>query len=148
MSREPVSPRSTRGATIHISFISGGDTPARGGVEVRRTIPALMTIAALTLLAASAIHSGLLGPIDPFAGAAIPEAVIGVVLGIAAVVAWSSSGAWVIALAATLFAIAGTLFGLTITVPRGDPGDVVYHLSLLGILAIVVGLLVAQRRRT
>lgn len=106
-----------------------------------------MLVGALTLLAASAVHGGVLGPIDPFPGAAIPEAVIAVVLGIAALVAWSSPGAWTIAAAATLFAIVGTLFGLTITVPRGGVGDITYHLSLLAVLALTGGLLIARRRR-
>jgi hypothetical protein len=58
--------------------------------QLSRTISALMLVAAVTLLAASAIHFGLslpLGPVtlhDPFAGAAIPEAVLGVVLTVGA----------------------------------------------------------------
>src|SRR6266511_6270374 len=99
---------------------------------VRTFILALMFVAALTLFAASAVHASLLGPIDPFPGAAPPEALLGVVLAIAAVAAFLSwARAWAFAVAATLLALLGTVYGLTVTVPRGEPGDVVYHVSLL-----------------
>ncbi|TMB96252.1 MAG: hypothetical protein E6J38_04160 [Chloroflexi bacterium] len=60
---------------------------------MRTFILALMSVAALTLLAASAVHANLLGPIDPFPGAAPPEAVLGIVLAITAVAAFLSWGA-------------------------------------------------------
>jgi hypothetical protein len=31
--------------------------------------------------------------------------------------------------------------------PRGEVGDIAYHLSLLAVLAVTGGLLIAQRRR-
>jgi len=110
-----------------------------------RTVVALMFVAALTLLAASAVHASLLGPIDPFPGAAPPEALLGVVLAIAAVAAFLSWRAWAFAVVATLLALLGTVYGLTVTVPRGEPGDVVYHVSLLAGLIVAAGLLIRQR---
>ena len=83
--------------------------------SLRTFILALMFVAALTLLAASAVHASLLGPIDPFPGAAPPEALL------------------------------GTVYGLTVTVPRGGPGDVAYHVSLLAGLIVAAGLLIRQR---
>jgi hypothetical protein len=109
---------------------------------VRTFIIALMFVGALTLLAASAAHAGLLGPIDPFPGAAPPEALLGLVLAIAAVAAFLS---WAFAVVATLLALLGTVYGLTVTVPRGEPGDVVYHVSLLAGLIVAAGLLIRQR---
>src|SRR5947208_6630593 len=105
-----------------------------------------MFVAALTLIAASAVHASLLGPIDPFPGAAPPEALLGLVLAIAAVAAFLSwARAWAFAIAATLLALLGTVYGLTVTIPRGEPGDVVYHVSLLAGLIVAAGLLIRRR---
>jgi len=112
----------------------------------RGFILALMFVAALTLLAASAVHASLLGPIDPFPGAAPPEALLGIVLGTAAVAAFLSwARAWAFAVAATLLALLGTVYGLAVTVPRGEPGDIVYHVSLLAGLIVAAGLLIRRR---
>jgi hypothetical protein len=114
---------------------------------VRTFILTLMFVAALTLLAASAVHAGLLGPIDPFPGAAPPEALFGLVLAVAAVAAFLSwARAWAFAVVATLFALLGTVYGLTLTVPRGEPGDIIYHVSLLAGLVVAAGLLIRRRR--
>ncbi len=70
---------------------------------MRTFITALMFVAALTLLAASAVHAGLLGQIDPFPGAAPPEALLGLVLAIGAVAAFLSwARAWGFAVVATV----------------------------------------------
>jgi hypothetical protein len=111
-------------------------------------IRGLMLVTALTLFAASAIHSGLLSALDPFDAAAVPEAVIGIVLTAGAVGAllwWPR--AWPFALGATLFAVLGTLVGLRFTLPRGEPGDIAYHVTLLLMLMLLTVLLVRQRRR-
>jgi hypothetical protein len=108
----------------------------------------LMVLAALTLFTASAIHSGLLGAFDHFEAAALPEATIGAVLmasSLGALFWWPSS--WPFALGATLFAVLGTLVGLRFTLPRGELGDVGYHLSLLGVLVALTVLLVRWRQR-
>ncbi len=100
------------------------------------------------------LHFGVsvsLGPAtvsDPFRGAAIPEAVIAAVVAVGAVsVLTRRATAWWVALGTTLFAVLGTAYGLTVTVPRGEPGDIAYHLSLLTLLVATVGLLLASRGR-
>ena len=108
----------------------------------------LMALAGLTLLAASAVHSGLLGAVDPFSAAAAPEAILGAVLlagALGALLWWPRS--WPFALGATLFAAAGTLVGLRFTLPRGEPGDIAYHLGLLGTLLALIVLFVRSRPR-
>ena len=112
------------------------------------SIRILMVLAALTLFTASAVHASLLGAIDPFEGAALPEAIIGAVLlagALGALFWWP--GSWPYALGGTLFAVVGTLVGLTFTLPRGSPGDIAYHVSLLGVLLLVTALLVRWRSR-
>jgi hypothetical protein len=113
-------------------------TPTRG----------LMLLAALTLFVASAIHAGLLGAIDPFEAAAVPEAIIGLILlagALGAAFWWPNS--WPFAFGATLFAILGTLVGLRFTLPRGEAGDIGYHASLLAMLLVLSVLLLRQRHR-
>ena len=112
-----------------------------------RPVAVLMFIGALTLLIAAAVHAGLLGPIDPFAGAALPEALLGTVLAAAAIVAYYRPSSRPFALGATLLALVGTLYGLTVTMPRGEPGDIGYHLSLLALLVVTTALLVRSRAR-
>jgi hypothetical protein len=113
-----------------------------------------MLLAAVTLLAASAIHFGLslpLGPVtlhDPFAGAAIPEAVLGVVLAVGGVLVRTGwSGRWAAALGTALFALLVTLYGLSITASGGRTGDVADHLVLVSMLVIVVGLVLSPPGR-
>ena len=59
------------------------------------------------------------------------------------------AGAWWLALAATLFAIAGVIVGVSVvlfgTVSR--PGDLVYHFSLLVALLVTVALLFTPAAR-
>lgn len=110
-------------------------------------IRGLMVLGALTLFLASAVHSGLLGALDPFEAAALPEAIIGVVLlaGALGVHFWWPSS-WAFAFGATLFAVLGTLVGLRFTLPRAESGDIGYHLTLLGALLVLTVLLVRQRQ--
>ena len=106
-----------------------------------------MVLAAATLFIASAIHSGVIGSFDVFRGAAIPEALIGGVLAVATILSIAWPSAWAAAIGATLFAIAGTLFGLGFTMPRGEVGDIAYHLGLLSSLLVAAALLVRARPR-
>jgi hypothetical protein len=115
----------------------------------------LLSAAAVTLAVASLLHFGVAIPLgartisDPFAGAAIPEAVIAVLLAVGALtmLARLAKARW-LAPAATLFALAGTVYGLTVTLRRGQVGDIAYHLALLTMLvASAVLLLVALRPR-
>lgn len=70
-------------------------------------------------------------------GAAIPEAVLGVILLIAAVTVLASARrAWAIGIATTTVAIFVVLYGISITVRGGQIGDIGYHAMLLLILMI------------
>jgi hypothetical protein len=51
------------------------------------------------------------------------------------------------ALATALFTLLVTLYGLSITVSGGRTGDVAYHLVLLSMLVILVGLLLSPPGR-
>ena len=123
---------------------------------VSTIIAGLMLVEAVTLGIASIVHFGVVIPLgvitldDPFAGARIPEAIIAIVVGVAAIsllTGWA--GAWWLALAAALFAIAGVIVGVSVvlfgTVSR--PGDLVYHFSLLVALLVTVALLFTPAAR-
>jgi len=123
---------------------------------VSTIIAGLMLVEAVTLGIASIVHFGVviqLGVItldDPFAGARIPEAIIAVVVAVRAIsllTGWPV--AWWLALAATLFAIAGVIVGVSVvlfgTVSRS--GDLVYHFSLLVALLVTVALLFTPAAR-
>ena len=129
-------------------------TGQRGSIS--KVIAGLMLVEALTLAIASIVHFGVVIPLgvvtldDPFAGARIPEAIIAVVVGVAAIsllVGWA--GAWWLALAATLFAIAGVLVGIRfVLIGMVSPaGDLIYHFSLLVALLVTVGLLFTPAAR-
>jgi hypothetical protein len=116
-------------------------------------IVGLLVVMAITLATASTIHFGVAvaGVDDPFPGAALPEAIISVVvLAGAAAAAVRVSHAWRWALAATLFGILGFLIGLRFTLFGGRSvvfGDVVYHLAGLLVLVVIAGLLLSSRGR-
>ena len=129
-------------------------TGQRGSIS--KAIAGLMLAEAVTLAIASIVHFGVVIPLgvvtldDPFAGARIPEAIIAVVVAVAALsllTRWA--GAWWLALAATIFAIAGVLVGVSIvlfgTVSR--TGDLIYHFSLLVALLVTVVLLFTPAAR-
>jgi hypothetical protein len=74
--------------------------------------------------------------------AGIAEAVIGVVLLAAAVVVLRvPERARATATAATAFAIAGFLLGLSLTVSGGDAVDIAYHSTVLPILIVIMVLI-------
>lgn len=109
-----------------------------------RVVPAvaLMTsIVAVSLAVASTLHlsgsvSGRAKPFNPDA-AGFAEAVIGVVLAVAAVALWRSrERARALGLWALGFAIAGFCVGLSITSRGGHWPDIVYHASVLPLLAV------------
>lgn len=104
-----------------------------------RALPLLLGVAAVGFAIASIVHFGLpLGPLaDPSSGARIPEAVLAVLLGGAAVyvVARGRAGRWV-ALTAVLVSLLGVAFGLTVTVPAALWGDVAYHVVAAVLLLV------------
>jgi hypothetical protein len=113
-----------------------------------------MTLAAGTFGVVSLIHFGIvitLGPLvldDPFAGAAIPEGIIAIVLGIGTLnVIARPARSWTVAVATTLFALVGTLYGLSVTLGSSRKADIAYHLGALCLLAVVVTLLLQPMGR-
>lgn len=112
-----------------------------------RLLPLLLGGLAIGFGVASTIHFGLpLGPFtDPFAGARVPEAVLAVLLGAAAVYTLVGlPGARWAALTALAISLLGVGFGLTVTVPAALWGDVAYH--LVAAAAILGTAVVALRR--
>ena len=114
----------------------------------------LIGAAALALLAASAVHFGLTLPLgattiaDPFPGAALPEAILGLALLAGLVSVLVAPRARAALLAVTLLATAGTIFGLSITIGSDRGGDIAYHVVLLsGLLAALVLLTLGDRTR-
>lgn len=112
-----------------------------------RALPLLLGVGAVAFAIASSIHFGLpLGPLtDPFPGARIPEAVLAVLLGGAAVyvLAGGRGNRWV-ALAAVVIGLLAVGFGLTVTVPAALWGDIVYHLAAAALL-VVTGVVALRR---
>jgi hypothetical protein len=115
----------------------------------------LMALATVSFALASLVHLGLtlrLGFLtldDPFAGAAIPEAVIAVVLGIStAMIVLGQAKRWSTAFGATVFAILLTAYGLSVTLASSRTGDITYHIFVLALLLVimVLPLLPAGRR--
>jgi peptidoglycan/LPS O-acetylase OafA/YrhL len=111
----------------------------------------LLVVAALTFGAASLTHSGLVTPIDPLPVASIAEALIAAVLaaGVAAAALRRPAARWLVP-ATTLFAILGTLLGLSVVASGHRTGDVAYHVAALVVLAASLALTLraeASRRR-
>jgi deazaflavin-dependent oxidoreductase (nitroreductase family) len=111
-----------------------------------------MGFESLTLAIVSALHlSHRLGggskPFNPTA-AGIAEAAIATALASGAVaLSRDSGGGRGIALAATGFAIAGFLVGLTFTIKGGDAIGVAYHTVMLPLLLLTLLAIVRTRRR-
>ncbi len=117
-------------------------------------VPALlMAKASLTYIMASLVHFGNRIPLGvvtldhPFRNATIPEGIIAAVMVVGVVGVLTR--VWWLALAATLFATAGTILGLSIVLlsAAGRTGDIVYHVSILTVLIVTVGLLVTPATR-
>ena len=120
---------------------------ARSG-KIMRWVAALSGLAAVSLLAASALHlSGqVTGRSAPFDAdhAGVAEALIGIVLAGGAVALWRAGArARTAALSAIGFAVLGFCWGLSITARGGHWPDIAYHLSVLPLL---VGSFVALLR--
>lgn len=130
-----------------------GGLPQPEGLELAsspqanvRGIAGLMIVASLTLIGASIIHFGFTAPIimDPFGAAAIPEAVLGGIMGVGAIALSSGrAGSWEVAVACTVLTILLTLYGFSTTLGGGRVGDTAYHVTLLVLLFSSVGLLLS-----
>jgi len=107
----------------------------------------------LTFIVASLLHFGVALPlmsVDPFSGAALPEAIIAAVLAAGSVSVIARLGpTWRIAVGTTLFALLGVLVGLRFVLfgSVSRPGDVSYHLAILVVLLVTIGLLIAPAAR-
>ena len=121
--------------------------------RISMAIAVLMVASTVTFIVASTIHFGVAVPVfsrDPFSGAALPEAIIAVVLAVGSLSVVARLGpAWSIAVGTTLFALLGVLVGLRFVVfgSVSRPGDVVYHLSIAVVLLVTIGLLLAPATR-
>lgn len=104
-----------------------------------------MLAEAVTFAIASILHLGVL---ESFIGAAIPEAIIAVVLGAGAIVVMRRpTGTWWVALTTTLFALAGVIIGLSVIIGgrASRPYDLAYHASIFVALVITLALLLRFR---
>ena len=112
-------------------------------------IALLMIFEAATLAVVASLHlGGVLSGAKPFrpTAAGVAEAIIGVALaGGAAALLRKSGHARDIAVATTLFAIAGFVLGLTFTVRGGGAIDVVYHVVMLPLLLLTLIVLLRMR---
>jgi len=124
---------------------------------VTGAIRAITTGEAATFLLASLVHLGALPPLaaalgEPFIPqAGTPEGVIGVVLVIGAVAAFTGRlGGWRTLIATQAFAVLGTLVGMFAlasgAAPRTDANDV-YHRVILAALVVTLVLSVFPGRR-
>jgi cytochrome bd-type quinol oxidase subunit 2 len=113
----------------------------RNQASVVPAVALITGVVAVSLAVASTLHlsgsvSGRAKPFDADA-AGIAEAVIGVVLAVAALALWHSrERARALGLAALGFAIAGFCLGLSITSRGGHWPDIAYHASVLPVLAV------------
>jgi hypothetical protein len=146
-----------------------GQPPAGNLARARRDAGAgpgpaaglLMALAAVTLGVAAYLHRNGHIPLgftdirgESFYGASIPEAVIAFVLAAGGAVylaapraarASAARGqARRVALAATVFAIIGVAYGMTVTISDGRVPDIVYHPSLMATLLITAALLLRR----
>ena len=106
-----------------------------------------MLAEAVTFAIASILHFGVL---ESFIGAAIPEAIIAVVLGAGAIaVMRRPASTWWLALTTTLFALAGVIIGLSVILRShvSRTVDLTYHASVFVALIITIGLLLTPRVR-
>jgi hypothetical protein len=125
----------------------------RGISNRNRWIAALIGFEAATFTAASALHlSGVVhGGSKPFDArdAGIAEAIICVILvGGATVLLRAPDRGHLATLAATGFAIAGFIAGLTFTVRGGDAPDILYHATMLPVLIATAIMLARSPTRT
>ena len=116
-----------------------------------KKVSVVMLVVAASLAVMSSLHlSGVLGTSSSSyngTAAGVAEAVIGVALVWGAAALWRDSPTGRRdAIAATVFAIAGFLLGISITVRSGYIPDIAYHASVLPILLVLLTVLVVADR--
>src|SRR2546426_12528609 len=105
-----------------------------------------MLAEAVAFAIAAILHFGVA---KIFIGAAIPEAIIAVVLGAGALaVMRRTASSWWLGLGTTLFALAGVIIGLSVILGGrvSRPFDLAYHATIFVALVVTVVLLVIARR--
>src|SRR5205823_7943394 len=115
--------------------------------RIPRILGGVMLAEAVTFAIASVLHFGVL---ESFVAAAIPEAIIAVVLAVGAIaVMRRPAGSWWLALTSTLFALAGVIIGLSVILSGrvSRPADVAYHASIFVALVITVVVLMTPEVR-
>src|SRR3989442_11799410 len=101
-------------------------SPVRAANGTFTLVGRLMLAEAVTFAIASILHFGVA---ESFIGAAIPEAIIAVVLAAGAIrLMRRPAGSWPIAMLTTLFALAGVIIGLSVIL--GGRGSRPFDLSL------------------
>ncbi len=106
-----------------------------------RPLRILTALLALLYFGASLFHSGFIVRASILDAAAIPEALLGLVL-VAGLVGLIRSAAITYGIV-----IAGTIFGLSIVIARGALGvDLLIHIAMLIGLGLGVALVLAERR--
>jgi peptidoglycan/LPS O-acetylase OafA/YrhL len=112
-------------------------------------IAVLIIVEAATLAVVASLHlGGVLGGSKPFrpTAAGVAETIIGVALASgAAALLRRSAHAREIAVATTVFAIAGFALGLTFTVRGGGAIDIAYHAVMLPLLLLTLILLLRSK---
>ena len=114
-------------------------------------IVALVALEAASLAVASVLHlSGLVhgkGPAFSLTGAGVAEGVLCVALiwGAGAMARYGTAGRPV-ALTMTGLAIAGFVYGLSVTTRGGDLPDITYHATVLPLLIVTFVLILRSRR--
>lgn len=119
---------------------------------MERSMRALLGVEGVSFLLASTIHAGILITGYEHPDAMVAEGVIGVVLLVGLATTWIRPRSLVsIAAAVQLFALVGTLIGLWMIFvgvgPRTVP-DVVYHVVIVGVLLVGLGLAWRIRRES
>src|SRR3989442_12645008 len=106
----------------------------------------LILAEAVPFATAPILHFGVA---ETFIGAAIPEAIIAIVLGAGALaVMRRTAGSWWVGLATTLFALAGVIIGLGVILGGrvSRPFDLAYHATIfVALVGTMVPLVIARR---
>ena len=128
-------------------------TTTRSFATIVTVITVLMVAEAVTFLLAALLHLGIpLGLSEPrIIPAAIVEGLCGLFLAVSAyAVVARTTWAWMAALAANLFAVAGVLLGITALALGAGPSteaNTIYHRVILGVLVVVLVLLATPGAR-
>lgn len=131
------------------------ETTTRRRPPIVTVISVLIVVEAVSFLVASLLHMGVQFPLGisepPNQYAAIVEGMCGIFLAVSAIVVFArGAGAWGIAVAAHVFAIAGVILGIIVVIRGGVSGDeanAIYHPIILVVLIVTLILLMTRGAR-